>query len=530
MESFLPYTFSPLHWSLLIGILVFLWAALILTFKKKYGLAVFSTLVLALLAGLFAVTLDPYLHLWDEQYHAVVAKKMVGHPFQPMLYTDPVHPFDYTNWTGNHIWLHKQPLFLWQIAGSIALFGETTFAVRFPGVVMHVIQAYFIYRMGRILVSPTVGIFASLLSSFAFYPLALMGGFYPTDQNDVAFLFYFTGSIWSFFEYQQTKNKGYLILIGVMCGGAVLVKWLMGTLIFVVWLLYLLIYRTFKNLDRKDWGSFITAGTIATLIFLPWQIYVHLLFPKESKYEHALNQKHLFDPIEHHQGDWTFHFDQAFGDIYGTGTLIAILAIIGLTSLFISIENKKNRFVLFSALIFIYGIYTFAATKMISFTIIALPFIMLGIATFLYQVIRKRLEQESIRPYSWILIIVILPLLFISFMRIQKFDEKDYYSNSGFESISYRMTDQENIKKLGQDFSHEETWVFFMADKKSPYAHITGLFYTPFTFYDGVPSANEIQHIIKKGYKIGIVCYQSSLKKEYVEADTILVFSENIEL
>ncbi len=32
--------------------------------------------------------LDPFLHTWDERYHALVAKNMMVHPFTPMLHVD----------------------------------------------------------------------------------------------------------------------------------------------------------------------------------------------------------------------------------------------------------------------------------------------------------------------------------------------------------------------------------------------------------------------------------------------------------
>ncbi|MBP7399885.1 MAG: hypothetical protein KA954_09890, partial [Chitinophagales bacterium] len=65
----------------------------------------------------------PYLHDWDERFHALVAKNMMTHPFTPMLRANPVLPYDETSWTDGHIWLHKQPLFLWQMALSMKIFG-----------------------------------------------------------------------------------------------------------------------------------------------------------------------------------------------------------------------------------------------------------------------------------------------------------------------------------------------------------------------------------------------------------------------
>jgi len=82
--------------------------------KEKWSIVIlfFGSLML----GVFVALLDPFLVLWDEQYHALVAKNMIEHPLMPMLYVNPILDYDYRNWLGNHIWLHKQPLFLWQMA------------------------------------------------------------------------------------------------------------------------------------------------------------------------------------------------------------------------------------------------------------------------------------------------------------------------------------------------------------------------------------------------------------------------------
>jgi 4-amino-4-deoxy-L-arabinose transferase-like glycosyltransferase len=81
--------------------------------------------------------LDHFLILWDEQYHALVAKNMLKNPFKPTLYPVELLDYDYRNWSANYIWLHKQPLFLWQIALSLKIFGTTELAVRLPSILLH---------------------------------------------------------------------------------------------------------------------------------------------------------------------------------------------------------------------------------------------------------------------------------------------------------------------------------------------------------------------------------------------------------
>jgi len=46
----------------------------------------------------FAALLDPFLNLWDERFHALVAKNMINNPLKPMLYADPILAQDYSPW------------------------------------------------------------------------------------------------------------------------------------------------------------------------------------------------------------------------------------------------------------------------------------------------------------------------------------------------------------------------------------------------------------------------------------------------
>ena len=52
---------------------------------------------------------------------------MMEDPFKPMLIKNPLFPYHYGDWWNCHIWVHKQPLFLWQMALSMKIFGVSTF-------------------------------------------------------------------------------------------------------------------------------------------------------------------------------------------------------------------------------------------------------------------------------------------------------------------------------------------------------------------------------------------------------------------
>jgi len=181
----------PIHDYLLVIMgFLFLISAIIFFQTRVYP---WIALILLMIAGIFlmlySIGIFDFLMLWDEQYHALVAKNMISNPFRPMFYTDPVLPYNYKNWTANHIWLHKQPLFLWQIAFSIWVFGAKEWAVRFPDLIMAVLLIPVIYRMGKIIVDKRTGFWAAVFFIVSHFLFRLISGSTSTDHNDVTFLF-----------------------------------------------------------------------------------------------------------------------------------------------------------------------------------------------------------------------------------------------------------------------------------------------------------------------------------------------------
>lgn len=79
--------------------------------ETRFKWAVLVLVLCGLLLRIFT-SADLYLHVWDERYHALVAKNLIHHIFEPTLYDHPLLPYDYTNWTSNHIWLSKPPIAL----------------------------------------------------------------------------------------------------------------------------------------------------------------------------------------------------------------------------------------------------------------------------------------------------------------------------------------------------------------------------------------------------------------------------------
>ena len=121
--------------------------SIILQYKSRTGWAVLSLFIAACSLRWFVGHLDPFLADWDERYYALVARNMMDDPFHPMLKTEILFPYDIKAWCCNHIWLHKQPLYMWQMALSMKIFGVSEFTMRYPSILMGALMVPMLYRI-----------------------------------------------------------------------------------------------------------------------------------------------------------------------------------------------------------------------------------------------------------------------------------------------------------------------------------------------------------------------------------------------
>lgn len=468
--------------------------------------------------GFFIANLDNFLILWDEQYHALVAKHMINNPFMPTLYENPLLDYDYRNWTANHVWLHKQPLFLWQIAMSLKIGGMNELAVRIPSILLHAITTIMIYRIGKISYSSIVGFYGALFFSIAYYLLELIAGKYSTDHNDIAFLFYVTASFWAWFEYENSKNKYWIILIGIFSGCAVLVKWLLGLLIYPIWIISIGANDTKNWLRLKSYLPIFKALTISLGIFIPWQFFIFYKYPSEATFEFQLNTKHFFHAIENHTGDWKFHFN-AVKYIYGSGDAIPFLLLIGLF-IFLKKTTKIFRIVILSAIIITYSFYTIAATKMISFCIIVVPFGFLALGALVDSILNFLKEKFKFKAFELFFQPILLITICFFLMNISKI--ANYHTDWKPNDNCNRLLDLQQmaaIRKI-EECLHGDRYVIFNSDIRVN-GHIPVMFYTNHIAYGFIPNKKQIEKIKNEAYKIAIIDYDSL--PDYIQQDNNII-------
>lgn len=324
---------------LLIAFLSFL-PAIYLFFRGQNKQGLWLLLGASFLLRLIVVNFDPFLHDWDERFHAVVAKNMMQYPFRPMIRLEALLPYKIEDWCCNYVWVHKQPLFLWQMAGSMKIFGVNIFALRLPNVIMGTFMVYFIYQIARIWTQKDLIAFISAcLLATNYYNLELSAGSMSLDHNDVMMGGYVLASIWAFSRYTTATNKPikWIILTGLFVGCAVLNKWLTGLLVFGGWGLYLLVDRT-RLLNIKNWLHFFGAVGVALVVFLPWQWYIRTAFPAESAVAYAHNIEHIFKDLGH-PGDYLTHI-RFMTTAYSHKILLGLML---LGTVFSMIQNSFNR-------------------------------------------------------------------------------------------------------------------------------------------------------------------------------------------
>ena len=466
------------------------------------------------------IGLDPYLHEWDERFHALVAKNMIENPFKPMLFIKHVMSFNPQDWGYLHIWVHKQPLFLWQMALSMKLFGVSTFAMRLPSAIMGVIMIWMTYQIGKNWTKDeNIAFFAAFISTFSYYSLELISGWMCLEHNDLAFTFYVTGSIWAFTEYIKSEGKlKWAIWIGVFAGCGILNKWLVGLLIFGGWGLYLL--QSFPKVKFKDFKHLAISVFICCLVFLPWQIYILMKFPVESANAFEYNRVHMVDALGH-PGTAFFHFN--YLSVLYQKPLLPFIPI-GIFYVYRSKFTDRKLTVSFFAMIAVmYTFFSFlVTTKMPAFvypvSVLMITFMSAGIYNASLALIDY--SQINMRGKNALLIVLVLLTAFGSLKSwlISGERSKDnvarnnkIYNDKEFESIN---------SKIIEDYVILNT---------RTYENIELMFFQGGIAYHFYPSESKIDSLQNLGYKFAAFNYENDLQElpNYITCDSSILILKN---
>lgn len=445
--------------------------------KQLYLPAILLLIAGGLFLRVFAAC-DLYLHPWDERFHALVAKNLIRHPLLPTLYDQPLLDFDYRSWITNHVWLHKQPLPLWGMAASMSLFGINEFALRLPSIILTSVGIYFTYVIGRHFFDRKSGFLAAFFFSVNGLIIELMAGRVPSDHVDIFFLFFIEAAIFFTVLFVRRRRTVFNILAGICLGAAILSKWLPALIVLPVWLMLIMDAGAFS--PRKIMLHFLLMAALATLVFLPWQIYIFRAFPLEAAWESNFNFRHLTEVIEGRGGPFYFFLDTMR---INYGELI-YLPMIWFLWQWIR-KPLDHKLLALGAWIFIPLLFfSIAATKMQAYILFISPALFIITARFFFVVY----EFGKDHRYRW----AFLLLLFI-FIAIPL-----RYAVERVKPFSTAERNPQWVKDL-RAFQVAEPSRAVLFNYPHP---IEAMFYTDMTVYAVIPAVNKIAELQENGFTI----------------------------
>lgn len=382
-------------------------------------------------------------------------------------------------WYASHTWIHKPPLFTWQMALGMKVFGTSLQGMRSASVFMFLLLGVAIYRSVK-LFYPRTALWGLLIIYTSPILLFLVNGRQGMDHNDIAFISWTSMAFWAFVSYAKQKSLKYVLALGAACGAAMLTKWLAGSLLIFTTGLYLLLKKDFTI---KSWIHLFTAGCIAALIFLPWQLYQYHLFPDLFLKEWKHNSLHLFEVVEGHFEPWYFHLTIWEDKLH----LFYILFIIATVSYgFISKRNRSLSLSILLSIIAVMLFYSLASTKLPAFTLILIPYVSFLIAEFLSSIKKPRINLIVVLTIA----VVTLNNLYVNY----------YLKHDNNETISNRKS----IRELGIGLRNTlpNNAVIFNAPAMM-YPDIA--FFSHRSVYEKIPTPEEVKTIRELGKKVYIL-------------------------
>lgn len=188
------------------------------------------------------------------------------------------------DWVVPHLnglrYFEKPALGYWVHAGSLLLFGENTFAVRFPSALavgLSALLVFLLVKKDRGAQQGEEGQFAPVAASLVFLSCFEIFGVGNTAVLDNLFSFFLTACIAVFYwateaDRGSAREKLLLVIAGLLCGFAFLTK---GFLAFAVPILtlvpYLIWQRRFIDILRMSWLPIL----VALIVTLPWALNIH---------------------------------------------------------------------------------------------------------------------------------------------------------------------------------------------------------------------------------------------------------------
>jgi 4-amino-4-deoxy-L-arabinose transferase-like glycosyltransferase len=477
------------------GLLVF---ASFVAYRKGHRTV---ALVLIVLSGLtlriYAGT-DLFLHKWDEEFHALVARNFLRHPLVPTLVDDPVVGYDYRDAGANHIWLHKPPVAIWIMALSMKLFGINEIALRLPSITLSSIVVLLTYWIGREVFDAPTGLLAAGLHATNGFLIRLAGGRQATDHVDTIFIILIEVGVCICLLYRRNPRWITALLAGLTCGVAVETKWLTGGLILPIFVV--------AAYGRKGMSGFISDVLLFTIVALavvvPWEVYISTHFPLEARFERGDSLLHLVTGGFEHTRPFYYHVANMVR-IYG------FLVWVPVAWFLYEVARRRSERVLLCLAVWLvvpYAVFSAAGYKMPAYVAICAPVVFIAEGGFLRALwAGGTSSRPSLRRLRAVLLagLVIGPVL-QCMVALQPFKVR---------VRNPRWAQQ--LRNLRPRFGEGKVVLFNMPRPRP------AMFYSGYPAYAFVPSEAQIKTAEDKGYKV-VVDDDGSLPA-YIRASGVTV-------
>ncbi len=477
-ENGQPLTMNaPVFWLMVASI-----PPLLLAWRQARRGSIRPAVLLLLLGGLLlrlGPALDPCLHMWDERYHALVAKNMMAHPLEPTLYENPVLPEDPFNWTESRIWLHKPPFALWCMAASMRLFGTNEFVLRLPSLIVSTLGILLCFAFARELYGRRVGFVAAFLYTIQGAVIEFGSGRCATDHVDTMFSFLIGGSI-VLYQISLRRCKWAAILIsGALLGLALLTKWLPALIVLPVAAALSLAHGKWAWRSTLKDLSILTA--VAALVAAPWTLYAGSRFPAIAHHEHLMNIAHFTTGLDGQVGGPLYYFDR-LRMVYGELVYLPCLWFLYRSSR--SLKHLRRWAILIWWLV-PYVFFSFAATKMVGY-ILPTTIPVLTISALFWVVLERHVRSGARSKWAGILILIVLIALPIRYCieRMKPFQDL----------ASRRALRQHIIDTVGPDPTHAVVF-----DCKYQYE---AMFYTGCVAYERSADNATKRSLSERGFRV----------------------------
>jgi hypothetical protein len=446
--------------------------------RGRWGHAAGAIAAAALLVRVYAAN-DPALHPFDERYHALVAKHLIETPLAPTLYADPVLPYDVTDWTANHVWLHKPPLALWLQAASMSVFGVAEWPLRLPSILVSTASVLATFGIGVLLFSPAVGVAAAVFHAVNGFLVDLASGRRASEHIDTLLVFLVEATILISLIVERRRPRRVAAVLGLGCGLAVLTKPLAGLLVLPIWFLVRVPYSTPATVVRQCG----LAAILAIVVASPWTLYVAMVFPLESRHETAYAFRHITEALEGQGGPpWTFFAEMPryFGELIYVPILIGIASVMRGTA-----PAARKAMLMWIALPYL--LFSLVATKMPAYVMVAAPALFL-IQGELWLAVHRRVKEESSTGKRALAAVALVVLAVLPARHLLNpsgpLEAKDDAQWAG------------DLRDLNTMIGPGKAVVFNVP------APIEAMFYTPYVAYPFEASPDQVEMLVARGYRV----------------------------